>query len=93
MGRISFRHHNVTNPGRQIRTTGISNPLLGTDIAYNRGNWHWWYGFDLMTPAPGYHKGGPINVGQHNLATTPSAAFTYLPSTAERKSVPACSTS
>jgi hypothetical protein len=67
-----------TSAGR-YSTTGISNPLWGTDIAYNRGDWHWWYGLDVMTPAPVYHKGGPINVGQHNFATTPEGAFTYLP--------------
>lgn len=77
----AFPFANITlqTPAGRYTTTGISNPLLGTDIAYSRGNWHWWYGLDLMTPAPVYHKGGPINVGQHNFATTPSAAFTYLP--------------
>jgi hypothetical protein len=33
----------------------------------------------VETPAPVYHRGGPINVGQHNFATAPSGAFTYLP--------------
>ena len=67
------------NSAGRYSTTAISNPLLGTDIAYRRGSWHWWYGLDLMAPAPVYHRGGPINVGQHNFATTPSGAFTYLP--------------
>jgi hypothetical protein len=77
----AFPFANITlrTSGGRYTTTGISNPVLGTDIAYNRGDWHWWYGLDVMTPAPVYHKGGPINVGQHNFATTPSAAFTYLP--------------
>jgi len=70
----------MRTPSRAYSTSGFSNPVLGlADIAYNRGNWHWWYGFDLMTPAPVYHKDGPINIGQHNFATTPSGAFTYLP--------------
>ena len=74
-----FANVMLQTPAGRYSTTGISNPLVGTDVAYNRGNWHWWYGLDLMTPAPVYHKGGPINVGQHNFATTPSGAFTYLP--------------
>jgi hypothetical protein len=70
----------LRTPAGRYSTTGFSNPVVGTDVAYNRGNWHWWYGFDVMTPAPVYHKGGPINIGQHNF-------------TERRKSVPAFSTS
>jgi hypothetical protein len=67
-------------PSGKYSTMGFSNPVLGlADIAYNRGSWHWWYGFDLMLPAPVYHKAGPINIGQHNYSTAPSGAFTYLP--------------
>lgn len=70
----------LQTPSGRHSTTGISNPILGlADIAYNRRSWHWWYGLDLMTPAPVYHRDGPINIGQHNFATTPSGAFTYLP--------------
>ena len=77
---IPFAYEWVRTPAGTYSTTGISNPILGVaDIAYNRGNWHWWYGLDVETPAPVYHKGGPINVGQHNFATAPSGAFTYLP--------------
>ncbi len=74
-----FANVMLQTPAGRYATTGISNPIIGTDIAYHHGDWHWWYGLDLMTPAPVYHKGGPINVGQHNFATTPSGAFTYLP--------------
>ena len=34
-------------------------PSWATDIAYNRGNWHWWYGFDVMTPGPCLSQGRP----------------------------------
>jgi len=75
-----FANVTIQSPAGRFSTTGISNPILGVaDIAYNRGNWHWWYGLDVETPAPVFHKGGPINVGQHNFATAPSGAFTYLP--------------
>jgi hypothetical protein len=69
----------VRTPAGAFATTGISNGIVGTDIAYNRGNWHWWYGFDAALPAPVYHKNGPINIGQHNFGMAPSGAFTYLP--------------
>ena len=88
-----FANVMLQSPVGRHSTTGISNPILGTDIAYNQGNWHWWYGLDLMAPAPVYHREGPINVGQHNFATTPSGAFTYLPHHGKTDSVPACSTS
>jgi hypothetical protein len=75
-----FAHGSIQTPAGRYSTTGISNPILGVaDIAYNRGNWHWWYGLDVETPAPVFHKGGPINIGQHNFATAPVGAFTYLP--------------
>jgi hypothetical protein len=69
----------VRTPAGAQATMGFANAVVGTDIAYNRGDWHWWYGFDVALPAPVYHRGGPINIGQHNLATAPSGAFTYLP--------------
>jgi len=69
----------VRTPAGAYATMGFSNVVMGTDIAYNRGNWHGWYGFDVALPAPVYHRGGPINIGQHNFATAPSGAFTYLP--------------
>jgi len=69
----------VRTPAGANATMGFSNAVVGTDIGYNRGNWHWWYGFDVALPAPVYHKGGPINIGQHNFATAPSGAITYLP--------------
>jgi hypothetical protein len=75
-----FANATMQTPAGRYSTTGISNPILGVaDIAYNRANWHWWYGLDVETPAPVFHKGGPINIGQHNFATAPSGAFTYLP--------------
>ena len=70
----------LRTPSGKYSAAGISNPVLGiADIAYDRGNWHWWYGLDAEVPAPVFHKDGPINIGQHNFATAPSGAFTYLP--------------
>jgi len=69
----------LQTPAGKYSTTGFTNPVIGNDIAYNRGNWHGWYGLDVETPAPVYHKGSALNPGQHNFATTPSGAFSYLP--------------
>ena len=67
-------------PSASHEKMGFSNPVFGVaDIAYNKGNWHWWYGLDLTMPAPGYNKTDAINIGQHNYATAPVFAFTYLP--------------
>jgi len=59
---------------------GIGNPDIGVaGIAYSKGALHWWYGLDVLTPGFSYHKGDLVNVGQHNWATAPVGAFTYLP--------------
>ena len=58
---------------------GISNPDLETLVAYKKGSLHWWYGLDGYTPGFSYNKNDLVNVGQHNYAVAPTAAFTYLP--------------
>jgi hypothetical protein len=63
-----------------FQKTGLGNPDIGVlDVAYERGAWHWWYGVDMFTPGPQYNQNDPLNVGQHNFAAAPVAAFTYLP--------------
>ena len=59
--------------------TGIGNPVVETAVAYNKGPLHWWYGLDAYTPGFGYQKDALVNIGQHNWATAPAGAFTYLP--------------
>jgi len=58
---------------------GFGNPDLESLVAYRKGDWNWWYGFEVYTPGFSYNKNDLVNVGQHNYATAPSAAFTYLP--------------
>lgn len=58
---------------------GFGNPDLETLVAYSKGSLHWWYGFDAFAPGSNYNKTDLVNVGQHNYATAPAAAFTYLP--------------
>ena len=70
----------LTVPGFSGTKTGFGNPELGVAyIAYTRGDWHGWYGLDVYTPGLEYHRGDVINIGQHNFATVPVGAFTYLP--------------
>ena len=77
---LPYVNEHLTVPGYSGSKTGFGNPELGVAyIAYNHRDWHWWYGLDVYTPGFGYHKGDVINIGQHNYATVPVGAFTYLP--------------
>ena len=58
---------------------GVGNPDLETAVAYQRGALSWWYGFEVFTPGFSYDKNALVNIGQHNFATAPSAAFSYMP--------------
>lgn len=65
--------------GSQSKTglgNGVVEPLA---VAYQRGTWNWWYGYDVFLPGPSYNKNDLINIGQHNYAGAPTGAFTYLP--------------
>lgn len=74
---VLYEHLSV--PGLEASKSGLSNPDIGTALAYGRGNLHWWYGVDVYTPAPGFSKSDPLNIGQHNWAAAPSGAFSYVP--------------
>jgi hypothetical protein len=58
---------------------GIANPNIETALLYSRGAFHWWYGYEVYTPGFSYNKNDLVNVGQHNYASAPAAAITYLP--------------
>ncbi len=61
--------------------TGISNMIFEpAAIAYQHGDWHWWYGLDCFAPGLGFNKNDLVNIGQHNWAYAPAGAFSYLPS-------------
>lgn len=75
---ILYEHLNA--PFGKATKSGLSNPDIGVAaIAYSKGALHWWYGFDVYTPGAQYNKSDLLNVGQHNVATAPEGAFTYLP--------------
>lgn len=61
--------------------TAVSNLIFEpAAVAYERGDWHWWYGLDYFAPSFSYDKTALVNIGQHNSALAPVAAFSYLPS-------------
>lgn len=62
-----------------MNKSGIANPDWETAVAYKNGSLYWWYGFEVFTPGFSYKKTDLVNVGQHNYATAPSGAFTYMP--------------
>lgn len=77
---IPFIYEALTVPGAAGSKIGVGNADLQFGaIAYAKGDWHWYYGFDYFTPGLSYGKNQLINIGQHYVAYTPSAAFTYLP--------------
>ena len=77
---VPVLYEHLTGPFGSVHKTGLGNPDLSVlDVAYTKGNWHWWYGVDVFTPGAQYNKNDILNVGQHNFATAPEGAFTYLP--------------
>ena len=58
---------------------GFGNPDLETMIFYAHHDFLWWYGVDGYTPGFSYNKTDLVNIGQHNFATGPMGAFTYMP--------------
>jgi hypothetical protein len=45
----------------------------------HKGFVHWYYDLQVETLGTGYETGAPLNIGQHNVAFTPAAAFTLTP--------------
>jgi len=77
---IPLLYETLTVPGAAGSKTGLSNgDIQFAAVSYAKRAWHWWYSVDFVTPGPDYTKSALLNVGQHNLAYSPSAAFTYLP--------------
>jgi len=69
----------LTAPFGAMNKAGFGNAMVESAIAYKKGNLSWWYGLDFYPPGFSYKKGDLVNVGQHNLATAPAGAFTYMP--------------
>jgi len=70
----------LDGPFGKASKSGLSNPDVGVvAVAYHKGAWHWFYGVDAYLPGLQYKQGDLLNIGQHNFATAPVGAVTYLP--------------
>jgi hypothetical protein len=75
-------HQLRTVPGGQNKK---SNDALGNinivpiSILGHKGIAHWYYELQFETGGSGYVSGADVNIGQHNVALTPSAAITLTP--------------
>jgi len=79
-GALPFLYEHLDGPFGTGSKTGFGNPdIQPLAVAYQRGTWNWWYGYDIYTPGFSYNKTDLVNIGQHNFASAPSGAFTYLP--------------
>jgi hypothetical protein len=77
---MPFLHERVHLPDGEFSKFGLGNTSVGVlELGYHKGNWHWLYEADVLLPGASYSKADPLNVGQHNFAVAPVAAFTYLP--------------
>jgi hypothetical protein len=77
---IPFLYESLNAPFGSKAKTGFGNAdIQPASIAYAKGSWHWWYGFELYPAGLSYNKADLINIGQHNFAYGPDAAFTFLP--------------
>ncbi len=79
VGALPLEYIHLDAPFGKGDKAGIGNPDIETAIAYKKGALSWWYGFEVYTPGFSYHKNDLVNIGQHNYATAPSGAFTYMP--------------
>jgi hypothetical protein len=77
---LPLEFESLTTPGGTFGNSGFGNPEIGLAyLAYHKGALHWWYGFDFYTPGFQYKKNDPLNIGQHNWATVPLGAISWLP--------------
>ena len=53
--------------------------LVPVTIFNHKGIVHWYYELQFQSLGTGYQAGAPLNIGEHNMAFTPAAAFTLTP--------------
>jgi len=80
VGAVPLLYEKVDGPFGLGAKTGIGNAIVEpVAVAYQRGTWNWWYGYDVFLPGPSYNKNDLVNIGQHNFAGAPVSAITYMP--------------
>lgn len=53
--------------------------IVPVAIFNHKGMFHWYYELQFESSGTGFYAKDPINIGQHNIAFTPAAAFTITP--------------
>jgi hypothetical protein len=81
---IPNEYHQLHVPlaGNQSRFTkdAIGNVnIVPISIMNHKGIAHWYYELQFETAGSGFDGTSPVNIGQHNIALTPSAAITLTP--------------
>jgi hypothetical protein len=77
---VPFLRERLNLPNGQFSKFGVGNASIGLlELGYKKRDWHWLYEADVLLPGASYSKAAFLNVGQHNFALAPVAAFTYLP--------------
>jgi hypothetical protein len=73
-------YERVSVAGETNTKDDLSNLNLVPVALYNhKGIMHWYYELQVESLGTGYQPGAPLNIGQHNMAFTPAAAFTLTP--------------
>jgi hypothetical protein len=77
----------IPNVYEQVSVAGVKNTkddltnlnLVPITFFNHKGIAHWYYELQFESLGTGYQKGAPVNIGEHNVALTPAAAFTLTP--------------
>jgi len=78
-GALPWLDVHLNAPFGGMNKQGFGNGDVETAVLYRKGAVSAWYGFELYPPGFAYRKGDLVNIGQHNIATAPSGAITYMP--------------
>jgi hypothetical protein len=73
-------YEQVSIGGTKFTKDDITNiNLVPLTVFNHKGFVHWYYELQVESLGTGYQAGAPLNIGEHNVALTPAAAFTLTP--------------
>ena len=77
---VPNEYHQLHLPNGKFTNDALGNiNIVPISILGHKGIAHWYYELQFETAGSGYVSGAPVNIGQHNVAFTPSAAITLTP--------------
>jgi hypothetical protein len=77
---VPYLYEQLHLPGEKSTQNAVGNVnIVPFSVFYHKGIFHWYYEVQFETAGSGYVEGTPLNIGQHNVALTPAAAFTIAP--------------